>query len=152
MKITDEQLMKAIWLNQLKRTARGVIDKYAGGRYGLGPKSDTNFFFSCSEHIISRDRITKIISNQQLRNRIKSLINSGKIHSCYGDTLLTFCINTPDAHKAYEKAREVWKYFGLRSGYTNGRANTIGEISVDTITETVLATLIDLYGNCQAHA
>ncbi len=46
MKVTDAEILQAIWRAQVKKTARGVIDNYIGGTKGLKRDSEQDRHFS----------------------------------------------------------------------------------------------------------
>ncbi|WP_027858399.1 hypothetical protein [Marinobacterium jannaschii] len=133
MKISDKELLDAVWENQLRLLSRTVLHKYMGGSYGLACGDDFWFYASSSEHIVSRQRVTDLISKKHLRSRIVSLINEGKIHSPNGDRVLGFCIDSDLAREAFSAAREFWLSKGVPEGHSEGRANTVRGIDFDAI-------------------
>jgi hypothetical protein len=113
MKITDDELLHAIWLNQLKNLSSGVLCNYIGGGVGLW----RNFEFASDQHIRWREEVTDRLSKQQLLKRIRKLAECGKITSPYGKRLLTFYIESPAAREAYEAANQWWRERGVPEGY-----------------------------------
>ena len=115
-KISDNELINEIWLNQLRRLSKRVLHHYMGDRYGVVPDDKFWYYASSDEHFVKRERITDAIGKKQLRNRIIKLIENGKIYSVYGKQLLTFCIDSDLAWEAFIDARNFWISKGLPTG------------------------------------
>lgn len=123
-KITDDELMLAIWKNQLRRLATGVLHHYIGGEYGLVNDDRYWYLAASSEHILNRHRVTDVVTKMHLRKRIVDLIQKGRVHSPYGEDVLTFCVDCGDAKRAFEDARDFWLSKGVPQGMTDGKCNT----------------------------
>lgn len=111
MKMTDEQLLAAIWLLQIRVTAGHVLHRHPQGRYSVVYESW--FVMSSSIHIMERDRITPLLKRQQLLKRIRSLFQQGSISSEYGSRLLTFYISNDKALQVFLAARQWWTDKGI---------------------------------------
>lgn len=118
MKITDTELLDAIWENQLRLVADDVIHNYAGGGKGLCCVSDFWYKSSSSEHIRTRYRITKKIKEPQLLNRLKQLKAKGFIETDYDrdGLFLTFMIVGNTSREVFEFARQFWLDKGIPEG------------------------------------
>ena len=121
-KISDEQLMKLIWDNQMLLTAEAPLNLYVGNVYGLLKEAcNTDFHYKSgvSQH---RARIDKAIitelSRPQLLKRIKNLVNDGLVSSPYGkDEMLTIFIDSDRALEAFMYAHKYWDSQGVPSGF-----------------------------------
>ncbi|BBB29338.1 hypothetical protein [Neptunomonas japonica] len=146
MKITDENLLNAVWENQMRLLAKGVLHKYNGGFYGVVCDDEYWLFASMAEHMASRQRITDLIKKPHLRSRIARLILEKKIYSVYGKSLLTFCINSDHAKAAFKDARQFWLSSGVPEGYSEGKANVVSLPYFDVLADECESMLINKYG------
>jgi hypothetical protein len=103
MKITDQQLMQAIWRLQLKQLASRVLDHYVGGRYATREDDHTSMFYSS---YVYGTMVITALSDSQRRVRIKRLITAGYIYQ--STTGGSFCIQSPQATQAFQAARQFW--------------------------------------------
>ena len=117
MKITDDELLHAIWLNQLNGLSGSVLYNYIGGGVGLTGEGDTDFEFASGEHVCSRQHVTTAVGRQQLLKRLRVLVATGRLVSPYGKKLLTFYIDSPAAREAFKAARLWWREQGVPEGY-----------------------------------
>lgn len=147
MKITDEELLDAIWQAQLRATAKGVIHYYIGGGIGLCNDNDTWYKHSCDLHVIERSQITKKIGDQQLLKRLRSLVDKGFILSLYGKRLLTFMVDKNSAWLAFKDAREFWLDHGVPEGSNEGVMNTTKDVNVDDLLSRCQKMLLGKYGD-----
>ena len=69
MKITDKELLDAIWKNQLRILSKNVLDNYVCGEIGLCGDREVDYQHSSSEHRITRACVTKKISFKQLKEK-----------------------------------------------------------------------------------
>lgn len=124
MRISDEELLQAMWENQLRLLSSRVLYTYFGGRYGL--VADEEFWFKSvsSEHRISRQNITELIGSQQLMKRIRGLCKQGDVKDSHSDSL-TFFIDGENAKKAFQEARHWWLEQGVPEGFENGACRTV---------------------------
>lgn len=111
MKITDNQLMKAIWLYQLKRMAKGVVHNYVGQCYATAGNADSDFYFSSYMWAGESALITTELAESQRRVRIKRLLEEGRLHRRHNDR--SFFIGTDVAREAFEAARQFWINSGV---------------------------------------
>lgn len=106
MKITDQQLMQAIWHLQLKTLAKEVLHTHPQGQYSV--VREDWYEMSSDIHIMHREELTPLLGRKQLLKRIRSLYKKGLIKTQYGDRLLTFYIDSDTAKLAFEAARKWW--------------------------------------------
>lgn len=137
MRITDVELLEAIWQNQLRRLSRAVLSKYLGGRYGLVDDADFWYKSASSEHRISRSNITEEIGSQQLLKRLRELHKKGLLSTSHAG-FLTFYIAGNNAEEAFKEARQWWKNKGVPEGIEDGACrttpmdeNTVKELSLE---------------------
>lgn len=140
MKITDEQLLDAIWENQLRILPKGVLNNYIGGSVNVCCDERNWHVYSSEEHRMSMERITNKIGRKQLISRIRSLIKNGSLYcsmSDYKGLFTTFMIDNKKALEAFKAARQFWLDKGVPTGYykTEGRTGSITtkDVDVDSI-------------------
>lgn len=132
MKINDEQLLRKIWINQLRNLCAGVLHNYVGGRVGLCNNDEYWFQAASGESFISRSRVTDCLGKSQLLNRLRKLADSGLIRT-YRD--LTFWIENEQAWLAFNSARAFWLEHGVPEGIEkNGRCRT-ANVDVESLSE-----------------
>jgi|GEM_PF-5837287 len=107
MKVTDQQLMQAIWRLQLRQLASRVLDQFVGGCYATRKDDEFYQFHSSYMHggMVNTD-----LSDSQRRIRIKRLIASGHL---YQNNCRSFCIQTHQAAEAFQAARQFWLNKGV---------------------------------------
>lgn len=106
MKITDQQLLQAIWRLQLKQLAYRVLNHYVGDCYATREDDEFHQFHSSYMHSNMGKLITSELSDSQRRIRIKRLIAAGHVYQCR--TGGSFCIQTQQATEAFRAARQFW--------------------------------------------
>lgn len=131
MKINDEQLLRKIWINQLRNLCTGVILNYVGGRVGLCNSNEFWFQAASGESFASRSRVTDCLGKSQLLNRLRKLAGSGLIIT-NGD--LTFWIENQQAWLAFNSAREFWLEHGVPEVMENGRYRT-AKVDIESLSE-----------------
>lgn len=112
MKITDDELLRAIWQRMLHNVVVAVTNHYIGGDRGLC-KSDYRFAFRFDVHICNRATLTDKIGKQQLLSRVRKLINEGKLKGTGGSLLTTFYVDLPCREEVYDFCRQLWIEKGL---------------------------------------
>lgn len=118
-KITDTALLDAIWIEQLKVTARGPVGHYVGDTYGLmwGERygRDSWKYHGVTQSRAHRERITDLITPAQILKRLRDLKTKGLIEFYLGDikSFCTFHIDSPQAKKAWDVAYSFWQEKGL---------------------------------------
>ena len=81
MKITDKELLDAIWTNQLRLLSKSVLDNYIGGSINVCGKSEFDYIHTSSEHRMRRENVTKKISFKHLSSRLQKLASSSRSSS-----------------------------------------------------------------------
>lgn len=113
MKMTDDELIQAIWLYQLKQMAKRVITNFVGGRYAVNDADKaerfSHFFYSSYMWGGELANITTRLSETQRRKRVYKLIELGRLQK--HDR--SFHIDSPAARDAYESARQFWLSKGV---------------------------------------
>jgi len=117
LKISDDELLQAIWIAQLKRVALGVLENYIGGTYGVCDDREFDFEHSTSLHRCNRECITDRISKAHMLGRIRKLCQEKRIKSHYGDDLLTFGFTNAQMRAAFDYSRKFWLDNGVPTGY-----------------------------------
>lgn len=147
MKITDRELLRLIWLYQLKRTAERVIIRYVGGTYGVCREDSCGFIVGISRH--ERGCITKRISEQQLLNRMKDLIRMRRLQA-YGAPLFSTCwVNSEQSNNAFAYARSWWIAKGVPEGFDNEKqcVRTVPCENIEQLTAECTAFLLKNFGD-----
>lgn len=152
-KITDEELLDAIWIQQLKKLARRVINHFIGGSINVCRDEEGRYIQCCDLHVMRREKITDKIGRKQLLHRIRKLVNDGKLRLAYDPSiLLTFIIDGESTKNAFNDSRKFWIDYGVPYGYhelKDGRtyANTTKIIDFDELLPQCEKMLLDKYGD-----
>lgn len=113
-KVSDEELLNAIWLLQVRKTAKGCINNYFGGLSGL--KSDSSRRYASDIHLVcDRHQIDVDLSSGHLRKRLIQLIDGGFLQ--WGTRKCTFWIDSEKAKEVFDYAVSWWQSKGVPSGY-----------------------------------
>ena len=141
MKLTDEQLLAAIWVNQLKKLSKNVTHLYVGG--GTGVCDDDEFWYesASSEHRVWREKVTDKIKPPQLLKRLRQL-TAAKLIKFRDETI--FFIDDDRALKAFKDARQFWLDHGVPTGVKNNKCLT-AMVDRDAIAEKCEAFLMARY-------
>lgn len=116
MKVTDAEILQAIWRAQVKRTARGVIDNYIGGSKGLKGDSDQDRFYSQYLSMVGRGALGISLSKGHLARRLKALIGIGALQ-WHGRPGNAYAYHTEAAMEVFRFARKWWEEHGVPSGF-----------------------------------
>lgn len=149
MKITDQQLLQAIWRLQLKQLAYRVLDHFVGGRYATVQDDDFHQFHSSYLYSSLGKLITTELSDSQRRIRIKRLIAAGHVYQCYNGG--SFCIKTQQATDAFRAAREFWLSKGVPVFvYQTVEPVPMNKELLKALEQQCEAHLVELFGEYQA--
>lgn len=147
MKISDAELMQAIWEYQIKKIAQAVAHKYVPTSYGLCPDEPFWYSSACHIHYIDRKKVTSAIHPQQLLSRIRNLIKEGAVQDIRNTG---FMIHNRDSMEAFKKARAWWEAKGLRDGYnTDGSSRTIELRNFDELKAECQEYLLSAFPRCR---
>lgn len=147
MKITNRELLRLIWLYQLKLTAEKVIIRYVGGTYGVC--RDDSFGFVVGISRSERRLITKRISEAQLLTRMKDLIRTKHLQA-YGSPLFTTCwVNSEQSNNAFAYARAWWIAKGIPEGFDTDKqcVRTVPCENIEQLTADCTAFLLKTFGD-----
>lgn len=125
MKVTDDEILRAVWRGMVKATARGAVCKYVGSRYGLN--SDDFRYHWQDIHILGRDRLGVNLGSGQLRRRIVRLIDAGQMRWTIRDC--AFWIDCPRAAEVWNRATAWWSAAGIPRGYEKGSGMRCVEVA-----------------------
>lgn len=120
MKVTDAEILQAIWRAQVKRTAKGVIDNYVGGSKGLKGDSDQDRHYSQYLSMISRGSLGIPLNKGQLARRLKALIGGEALQWC-GRPGNSYEFRTDAAMDVFRVARKWWEEHGVPSGFDKSK-------------------------------
>ena len=150
MKVTDAEILRAIWLAQVKRTAKGVITNYVGGSKGLTGDSDQDRHFAQYQSMISRGGLGIPLSKGQLARRLKALIDGDILHWC-GRPGNAYEFRTEAAMNVFRYARNWWAERGVPSGFdqTNKRMRTIRLSDYESLADQLELELLERFGNLE---
>lgn len=153
MKVTDAEILKAVWRAQVKRTARGVITNYVGGSKGLTGDRDQDRHYAQYQSMISRGGLGIQLSTGQLARRLKALIDGDVLHWC-GRPGNTYEFRTEAAMNVFRFARNWWAERGVPSGFDeiNKRMRTIRLSDYESLAEQLERELIGAFGNLEVAA
>lgn len=111
MKISNDELIQLVWLNQLRNLARGVVCVYFGEEYGLLGDSDFYFSQASKERRCREGGITTLLGKGQLWVRLKALHESGALEIDKGAG--AFWLDGEGPRLAWLEARQFWIARGL---------------------------------------
>ncbi|KJH75314.1 hypothetical protein [Pseudomonas sp. ES3-33] len=148
MKVTDAEILQAVWLAQVRRTARGVITNYVGGSKGLTGERDQDRHFAQYQSMISRGGLGIQLSKGQLARRLKALIDGDTLHWC-GRPGNAYEFRTETAMAVFRYARNWWADRGVPSGFdeVNKRMRTIRLSDYDKLAVQLEQELLERFGN-----
>lgn len=153
MKVTDAEILKAVWRAQVKRTARGVITNYVGGSKGLTGDRDQDRHYAQYQSMISRGGLGIQLSNGQLARRLKALIDGDVLHWC-GRPGNAYEFRTEAAMNVFRFARNWWAERGVPSGFDeiNKCMRTIRLTDYESLAEQLERELIEVFGSMEVAA
>jgi hypothetical protein len=118
MSISDEELLRNIWVNQLRILAGNVTIRHCNSRFGVVSDDEYNFSRVSAQARISCDRITDVLGHDQLKRRIRRLCDRGHIRPYGGQDMSHFFITGDMAMEAFREARNWWMNKGVPTGWT----------------------------------
>lgn len=147
MKVTDAEILQAIWRAQVKKTAKGVITNYVGGSKGLTGDSEQDRHYAQTLYMISRGGLGIELSNGQLARRLKALIGGESLQWC-GPRGHAYEFRTEAAIEVFRFARSWWEQRGVPSGFDqiNKRMRTIRLTNYESMAEELELELLDRFG------
>ena len=113
-KITDSELIQAIWECQVYFGCNQVISRYIGGTYGLEDKDTQWNIYTFNIHQVERALITSVIGEQQILKRLRGLVLSGLVDN---QDRCTFSLMTSTTELAFDSAHEFWESKGIPKGF-----------------------------------
>ena len=123
MKISESELLQAVWDLQIKNASEDVLHRYVNGGHSVAQNDRFWLSSSTSVHTCSRHKITSLIGKQQIYKRIRLMISKGAIEWKHKDC--TFGIKNEEMNKSlFEDARNFWLKLGVPTGFENGKCNT----------------------------
>lgn len=148
MKVTDAEILQAIWRAQVKKTARGVIDNYIGGTNGLKRDSEQDRHYAQYQHMIGRGNLGIALGKGQLARRLKALIG-GENLQWQGSPGHVYEFRTEAAMDVFRFARIWWAGHGVPSGWDadNQCMRTMRLDNYDTLAAQLEQELLERYGN-----
>jgi len=148
MKISDEELIHCIWINQLRLLSTSVIHNYFGGSVGVVCNDDFWYSSASSGHVCSIEKITDIIGRQQLRKRLKRLYYNDLLAFPNG-SLLTFFIDSIEAKKAFVYARNFWLKNGVPEGFEDNKCRTAKIANMENLSNELIKELNEKFNGRQ---
>jgi len=147
MKVTDAEILKAVWRAQVKRTARGVIDNYIGGSKGLKNDTDQDRHYAQYQSMIRRGNLGIQLSNGQLARRLKALIDGSTLH--WSNVGNSYEFRNEAAMNVFHFARNWWGERGVPSGFDeiNKCMRTIRLSDYDSLAVQLELELLERFGN-----
>lgn len=156
MKITDKELLKLIWINQLRLLSKYVIKNYSNGGHSVVDDSDSSYGWASNESRGSRIRVTQKISKGHLWVRIKNLAKDGKLKTGYDlkayEAFAQFRIENEKSREAFSASRKFWLDKGVPTGWStspDGRAcaNTTKDVDIELLRPECEKILIEKFGD-----
>jgi hypothetical protein len=150
MKVTDAEILQAIWRKQVKTTAKGVIVNYMGGGKGLEGKRSQHH--AQDIHIVSREGLELPLSRGHLRKRLVAIIGTGDL--CWSVHGCTFWRKNAMADEVFDYAIQWWSERGVPSGYDEAgkRMRTARVDDFDVKVAQLETELIERFGSLEIAA
>jgi hypothetical protein len=123
MKVTDAEILKAIWREQIKKTAHGVIDNYIGGTKSVS-YGQFRQGYAQNLYMISRQQLGLPLSKGHLGRRLKALISSGGPLQWDGREGNAYHFKCKASDDVYAAAREWWAGKGVPTGFDEENKRT----------------------------
>ena len=151
MKVTNAEILQAIWRAQVKRTAKGVIDNYFGGNKGLKGDSDQDRHYSQYLSMVSRGALGIPLSKGHLAYRLKALIGVGALQ-WFGRPGNAYEFRTDAATDVFHFARKWWEERGVPSGFDkqNQRSRTARIDDYENLAAQLERELLERFGSLEA--
>jgi hypothetical protein len=123
MKITESELLQAVWELQIKNVSSDVLHKYVNGGHSVVVNEWFWRSSSTAVHICSRQKLTNLIGKQQILKRLRTMIFEGSIE--WKHKGCTFGIKNDYLNQSlFEDARNFWLELGVPTGFENGKWKT----------------------------
>lgn len=151
MKVTDDELMLAIFERHLERIPYQMLNHFVGGCYGLCDLEIEQYGIGHLFYITATEReaINVKLSYSHMLNRIKDLIAKGKLKARFtvDGSLNYFFIDSPNMINAIGIAYEFWLNAGVPRGYCeNGKG--MRSIKLENYGELHSACVASLKAQC----
>lgn len=97
MKVTDEQILDAVWRGQVSLLKHGIFHNYFGGQHALTRVDSFSMAHSCYISTPSMKNFVDVdLSQSQLKRRINRLVEKGELVTLSGPTSYgTYNFNLP---------------------------------------------------------
>lgn len=138
MKITDKELINALWKQMLINMSKKCITTYAGGNHGLDELNSTSFIAASevTKYSFNCDRLKR----KQLYSRLKKLTAD---YDCIKQHINAYYyIDSIDAKIAFSMCHKFYELKGVPIGYDK-KLNKIRTIRIDNYD--------DIVKECQDH-
>lgn len=116
MKVTDAEILKAIWREQIKKTAHGVIDNYINGNKSVS-YGQFRQGYAQNLYMIGRQQLDLPLSKGHLSRRLKALISNGGPLQWDGREGNAYHFKGESADTIYAHARDWWADQGVPTGF-----------------------------------
>ncbi len=146
-RVKDGQLLRAVWLYQLKKTASGALINYVGERKRVAPASWQRN--GQDLHIMERCKLGVDLGKAHIRIRLVALIKSGLGGITWAIPKCTYWIVSSQADEAWAYARQWWAARGVPVEDGNGSTAYPDPILIDNYEvklEALRAELLALFG------
>ncbi|APC14600.1 hypothetical protein BLL42_02190 [Pseudomonas frederiksbergensis] len=153
MKVTDAEILKAIWQAQVKKTAKGVITNYVGGSKGLKSDREQDRHYAQYQSMISRGGLGIPLSKGQLARRLKALIGGDNLQwRGHPGNAYEFC--TDAAMDVFRFARNWWEERGVPAGFDQVKKcmRTIQLSDYESLAAQLEQELLERFGNLEVTA
>ncbi|MCY1396457.1 hypothetical protein D3C76_507940 [compost metagenome] len=151
MKVTDDELLAAVWRRMVIGTARGTVTRYVGGKIGLAGNDMRSY--GQDIHIIDRERLGIPLSSGHLRKRLIALVEAGLLRWVVRDC--TFWLDCMRGLDVWRRASDWWSAKGVPGGYEKGQGmRTVRLENFDSLVKQLETELLAEFGEyrTQEHA
>lgn len=143
MKVSNQEIINAVWNKQLHSMCSSFVTRYCGGSYGLSPM-ETCERFDIEIGSTQRSALNVNLSNGQLLHRIRALIKGNKLHSGYRNLSGSFyygVIRNDEFNWAILDIRRYWSSLGL-----GNRHETVALDNFDELLSKLRVDILMKYG------
>lgn len=117
MKVTDQELFKMIWQNQMRLLAHEVLINYVGGSVSVISDDEHDYQFCSQQERVSAGKITDQLGAASVKRRIKQLVEKGWLRTSRKNDFAHTMVDGDKAFEAFQAARRWWIDKGIPTGY-----------------------------------
>lgn len=152
MKVTDDEILAAIWRQMVSNTAGGVVDNYISGKKGIRRLVDSHdFYYAQNVHVMARENWGIPLSYGHLRRRAVAAIKASDLPWWPRGEFSSVWLNNARAREVAGAAAAYWTSLGVPTGWDedNKCMRTAHVDDFGAHVEKLRDILLDRFGNWQ---